>query len=61
MQEGGEWELTGLLPHPLSSPAAGIINDRIYFAGGWDGRMNGEKEWLSSPEVWTADVPEALL
>lgn len=61
MKEGGEWELTGLLPKPISSPAVGIINDRIYVAGGWDGRMTGEKEWLSSPEVWVANIPESLM
>ncbi|MGI9233136.1 MAG: Kelch repeat-containing protein [Woeseiaceae bacterium] len=61
MKEGGEWELSGLLPKPISSPAAGIINNRLYSAGGWDGRMTGEKDWLSSADVWVADVPESLL
>jgi hypothetical protein len=60
MKEGGEWELTSVLPKPTSSPAAGIINDKLYVAGGWDGRMDGNKGWLSSPEVWVADVPESL-
>ena len=60
MKEGGAWELTAVLPKPTSSPAAGIINDKLYVAGGWDGRMDGNKGWLSSPEVWVADVPESL-
>jgi N-acetylneuraminic acid mutarotase len=56
LREGGEWEITCHLPKPTSSPAAGIINDRLYVAGGWDGRMDEEKNWLSSPEVWATDV-----
>ena len=54
--EGGEWEVTCHLPKPISSPAAAIINDRLYVAGGWDGRMDEDKGWLSSPEVWATDV-----
>jgi N-acetylneuraminic acid mutarotase len=57
LREGGEWEVTCRLPKPISSPAAAIIRDRLYVAGGWDGRMDEDKNWLSSPEVWVADVP----
>ena len=58
LREGGEWEVTCHLPKPISSPASRIINDKLYVAGGWDGRMDDDKEWLSSPEVWVADVGE---
>ena len=54
---GGEWEICGHLPKPISSPAAAIVRDRLYVAGGWDGRMDDKKRWLSSPEVWVTDVP----
>lgn len=56
LREGSEWELTCLLPKPISSPAAAIINDRLYVMGGWDGRMDENRKWLSSPEVWVADA-----
>ena len=56
MREGEEWEVTCHLPKRISSPASRIINDKLYVAGGWDGRMDDKKEWLSSPEVWVADV-----
>ena len=56
LREGEEWEVTCHLPKPISSPAAKIINDKLYVAGGWDGRMDDDKEWLSSPEVWVTDV-----
>jgi N-acetylneuraminic acid mutarotase len=58
LEEGGEWELTCRLPKPISSPAARIIGKRLYVAGGWDGRMDEDKNWLSSPEVWVTDVPK---
>ena len=53
---GADWQLTGLLPKPISSPAAGIIDKKLYVAGGWDGRMDESRNWLSSPEVWCTDV-----
>ena len=31
---GGQWELVGKLPMPLSSPAAAIIGGKLYVAGG---------------------------
>jgi N-acetylneuraminic acid mutarotase len=57
LRNGEDWQLTCLLPKPISSPAARIIHDRLYVAGGWDGRMDENKTWLSSPEVWTTEVP----
>jgi N-acetylneuraminic acid mutarotase len=56
LHEGGEWEVACCLPKPISSPAAAIFNGRLYVAGGWDGRMDDDKNWLSSPEVWVTDV-----
>ncbi|NKB99146.1 MAG: hypothetical protein GKR90_11730 [Pseudomonadales bacterium] len=58
LSEQNEWELACHLPMPLSSPAAAIVNDRLYVAGGWDRRMDENKKWLSSPEVWMTDVPK---
>ena len=58
LTEGSEWELACQLPKPVSSPAAAIIDDRLYVAGGWDGRMDEDKNWLSSPEVWVTDVTD---
>ena len=56
LREGEEWEVTCHLPKPTSSPAAAIINDHLYVAGGWDGRMDEDGTWLMCPEVWKADV-----
>lgn len=56
LREGEEWEVTCHLPKPVSSPAAAIINDRLYVAGGWDGRMDENGTWMMCPEVWMADV-----
>jgi N-acetylneuraminic acid mutarotase len=58
LQEGDEWQVPCQLPKPISSPAAAIFNGRLYVAGGWDGRMDDDKNWLSSPEVWVADVAD---
>jgi len=57
LREGDEWELAARLPKPISSPAARIINEQLYVAGGWDGRMDDHKKWLSSPEVWVSKLP----
>jgi N-acetylneuraminic acid mutarotase len=46
---GGSWELVGKLPAPLSSPAAAIIEGRLYVAGGFDGSVKAE--------VWVCDAP----
>ena len=48
---GGEWELIGKLPVPLSSPSARIINGKFYVMGG---SLNGGSV---SPKVWVADAP----
>ena len=37
LSPGGQWESVGTLPMPLSSPAAAIINGRLYVAGGSPG------------------------
>ena len=34
LANGGQWQKVGELPNPLSSPAAAIIGDRLYVAGG---------------------------
>lgn len=52
---GEDWELACHLPKAISSPAAEIIHDRLYVAGGWDRRMAEDKRWLSSPEVWVTE------
>ena len=57
LSEGGDWEITCHLPKAISSPAAAIIDHRLYVAGGWDRRMDEDKRWLSSPEVWATDLP----
>ena len=48
---GGEWELIGKLPRPLSSPAAAIINNKLYVAGG---SPNGSSV---RAQMWVADLP----
>lgn len=49
---GGEWQVVCQLPRPTSSPAATIIDDTLYFAGGWNGGMNEKGVWLMSKDVW---------
>lgn len=45
---GCEWELIGKLPIPLSSPAARIIGDKFYVAGGsLDGGSVQPKMWVT--------------
>ena len=57
LRANGQWQVQSKLPKPISSPAASIIDNRLYVAGGWDGRRESETEkWLSSPEVWVADI-----
>ncbi|MCP4170961.1 MAG: hypothetical protein GY758_09345 [Fuerstiella sp.] len=48
---GGEWQIVGELPRPLSSPAAAIIGDRLYVAGG---SLNGADP---QPGMWVSSVP----
>ena len=58
-----EWELTFKLPRKLSSPAAKVVEGRLYVAGGFDFvRMkSGDAYWadrqLSSAEVLVTDLP----
>jgi len=46
---GGTWELVGKLPKPLSSPAATIVDGRMYVAGGYDGKV--------LDTAWAAEMP----
>ena len=48
---GGEWEVVGTLPMPLSSPAAAIIDGRFYVAGGSPG------EAAVQADMWVAPAP----
>lgn len=48
---GGAWEIVGELPRPLSSPAAAIIGDRLFVAGG---SLNGADP---QPGMWVRSVP----
>ena len=46
---GGQWELVGKLPMPLSSPSAAIIHGKLFVAGGSrDGRSVEAKMWVRS-------------
>lgn len=47
---GGSWEVIGQLPYALSSPASAIIGDKLYVAGGFDGKIK--------KDVFVTDVPE---
>ena len=51
LSPGGEWEVVGTLPMPLSSPAAAIIDGRFYVAGGSPGRS------AVQADMWVADAP----
>ena len=51
LQPGGDWELLGKLPMPLSSPAAAIIGGRLYVAGGSKDGRNVQGR------MWVADLP----
>ena len=48
---GGAWELVGRLPVPLSSPAAAIIDGKLYVAGG---SLDGGSV---TARVWVTDAP----
>ena len=51
LRPGGDWKLLGKLPMPLSSPAAAIIGDRLYVAG-------GSKDGSSvQARMWVSDLP----
>ena len=49
---GGEWQVVCKLPKPTSSPAATIVDDDLYFAGGWNGAIDDDGIWRMSPDVW---------
>ncbi len=48
---GGAWELVGKLPVPLSSPAAAIIDGKLYVAGG---SLDGSSV---EARMWVTDAP----
>ena len=51
LRPGGDWELLGKLPMPLSSPAAAVIGNRLYVAG-------GSKDGTSvQARMWVSDLP----
>ena len=54
-KSGQGWEITCHLPKPISSPAAKVIDDHLYVAGGWDG-LTKDDDWIMSPEVWVTNV-----
>ncbi len=49
--KNGEWRRLGALPRPLSSPIAGILDGRLYVAGG---SLNGADP---QPGMWVRDLP----
>ena len=51
LELGGEWELLGKLPMPLSSAAAAIIGGKLYAAGG---SATGRG---AQAKMWVADLP----
>lgn len=54
----GAWNVVKKLPMPLSSPAAAVIGNKLYVAGGWDRSIAEDKTWPSSPAVWVTDAPD---
>jgi len=56
LAHGGEWEIIGRLPRPTSSPAARIIDGKLYVAGGFG--QNEEDAWKLKTDVWVTDVPK---
>ena len=51
LSPGGDWEVIGKLPMPLSSPAAAIIDGRFYVAGGSPGRS------AVQADMWVGELP----
>ncbi|MCP4785199.1 MAG: hypothetical protein GY878_16735 [Fuerstiella sp.] len=49
---GGEWQIVGELPRPLSSPVAAVIGDKLFVAGG---SLNGADP---QPGMWVSSVPQ---
>ncbi|HCE04380.1 MAG TPA: hypothetical protein DEQ98_14195 [Acidobacteria bacterium] len=48
---GGQWEVVATLPMPLSSPAAGIIDGKLYVAGGSPGNS------AVQADMWVTGAP----
>ena len=47
LSSGGQWELVATLPMPLSSPAAAIIDGKLYVAGGSPGQSRVQADmWV---------------
>ncbi len=51
LRPGGDWELLGKLPMPLSSPAAAIVGDKLYVSGG---SRNGSSVEAA---MWVTELP----
>ena len=51
LRPGGDWELLGKLPMPLSSPAATVVGGKLYVAGG---SRNGSSVQAA---MWVTDLP----
>ena len=65
LEPGGQWDLLGELPMPLSSPAAAILGGRLYVAGGSkDGRSVQGRVWVGRLALMPGPVlgirPESL-
>ena len=49
---GEQWKVIGKLPRPLSSPAAAVIGDKLYLAGGCP-------KWVDiTAQMWVRDAPK---
>ena len=47
LSSDGQWELVGVLPMPLSSPGAAIVDGRLYVAGGSPGQSKVQADmWV---------------
>ena len=51
LSSGGQWEVVGTLPMPLSSPAAAIIDGKLYVAGGSPG------DSIVQADMWVRRAP----
>ncbi|MEK6238393.1 MAG: PQQ-binding-like beta-propeller repeat protein [Planctomycetales bacterium] len=57
---GGKWKTLGQLPRPLSSPAAAIIGDKLFVAGGsLDGANPQPGMWVRDASAWRAPSASA--
>ena len=55
LSPGGQWEVVAKLPTPLSSPAASIINGKLYVAGG--AHQNSTGEYIVQADMWVQEAP----